>query len=57
MRRRGAQHRDRCAFCRYDLGDIDFKGEIYTRQERLGMLLGTYEKACKPWSPRPGEDT
>lgn len=30
---------------------IDFKGEIYTRQERQGMLLGTYEKACKPWSP------
>jgi dimethylglycine dehydrogenase len=30
---------------------IDFKGEIYTRQERKGMLLGTYEKACKPWSP------
>ncbi len=30
---------------------IDFKGEIYTRQERNGVLLGTYEKACKPWSP------
>ena len=30
---------------------IDFKGEIYTRQERQGLLLGTYEKACKPWSP------
>ncbi|MEM7240807.1 MAG: FAD-dependent oxidoreductase [Pseudomonadota bacterium] len=30
---------------------IDFKGEIYVRQERKGMLLGTYEKACKPWSP------
>lgn len=30
---------------------IDFKGEIYTRQERGGMLLGTYERACKPWSP------
>ena len=29
---------------------IDFKGEIYTRQERTGMLLGTYEKACVPWS-------
>ncbi|MEQ8737212.1 MAG: FAD-dependent oxidoreductase, partial [Hoeflea sp.] len=28
-----------------------FKGEIYTRQERSGNLLGTYEKACKPWSP------
>lgn len=31
---------------------IDFKGEIYTRQERTGMLLGTYEKACVPWSPQ-----
>ena len=30
---------------------IDFKGEIYTRQEGKGILLGTYEKACKPWSP------
>ncbi|MCW1933623.1 GcvT family protein [Pararhodobacter zhoushanensis] len=33
------------------VGVIDFKGEIYTRQERQGILLGTYEKACKPWSP------
>lgn len=33
------------------VGVKDFKGEIYTRQERNGMLLGTYEKACKPWSP------
>ncbi len=32
------------------VGVIDFKGEIYTRQERNGLLLGTYEKACKPWS-------
>ena len=32
-------------------GVIDFKGEIYTRQERDGLLLGTYEKACVPWSP------
>ncbi|MCH8465253.1 MAG: FAD-dependent oxidoreductase, partial [Roseinatronobacter sp.] len=30
---------------------IDFKGEIYTRQEGQGILLGTYEKACKPWLP------
>ncbi len=30
---------------------IDFKGEIYTRQEGKGVLLGTYEKACQPWSP------
>ncbi|MBZ8133997.1 FAD-dependent oxidoreductase [Afifella sp. IM 167] len=30
---------------------IDFAGEIYTRQERGGLLLGTYEKAATPWSP------
>ncbi len=30
---------------------IDFKGEIYTRQEGQGILMGTYEKACRPWSP------
>ena len=34
------------------VGVIDFKGEIYTRQERTGLLLGTYEKACVPWSPQ-----
>ncbi|RVB74633.1 FAD-dependent oxidoreductase [Mesorhizobium sp. M6A.T.Cr.TU.014.01.1.1] len=33
------------------IGVMDLKGEIYTRQERNGILLGTYEKACKPWSP------
>jgi len=31
---------------------IDFKAEIYMRQERSGMLLGTYEKDCRPWSPK-----
>ena len=31
---------------------IDFGGEIYMRQEGEGMLLGTYEQACLPWSPR-----
>jgi dimethylglycine dehydrogenase len=31
---------------------IDFAGEIYTRQERGGMLLGTYESAATPWSPK-----
>jgi dimethylglycine dehydrogenase len=31
---------------------IDFGGEIYVRQERQGMLLGTYEQAATPWSPR-----
>ncbi|MFI4878460.1 MAG: FAD-dependent oxidoreductase, partial [Steroidobacterales bacterium] len=30
---------------------IDFEGEIYLRQERGGMLLGTYERAGVPWSP------
>ena len=29
---------------------IDFEAEIYTRQEGQGLLLGTYEKACQPWS-------
>src|SRR5690349_21190756 len=31
---------------------LDFAGENYIRQERGGMLLGTYEQACVPWSPR-----
>ncbi len=31
---------------------IDFEGEIYQRQERGGMLIGTYERAGVPWSPR-----
>jgi dimethylglycine dehydrogenase len=31
---------------------IDFKAEIYMRQERSGMVLGTYEKACVPWQPQ-----
>ena len=30
---------------------IDFEGELYLRQERGGMLLGTYEHAGVPWSP------
>lgn len=30
---------------------IDFDGELYLRQERGGMLMGTYERAGKPWSP------
>ena len=29
---------------------VDFDGELYLRQERGGMLMGTYEKACRPWS-------
>jgi dimethylglycine dehydrogenase len=29
---------------------MDFKGEIYIRQEGDGMLLGTYEQDSRPWS-------
>ncbi len=31
---------------------VDFDGELYLRQEQNGMLMGTYEKDCKPWSPK-----
>jgi dimethylglycine dehydrogenase len=31
---------------------IDFKSEIYMRQERDGLVLGTYEQDCRPWSPK-----
>jgi dimethylglycine dehydrogenase len=31
---------------------IDFKAETYMRQERSGLVLGTYERACVPWQPR-----
>ena len=31
---------------------IDFEGEIYLRQERAGMLMGTYERAGVPWSEK-----
>ena len=31
---------------------IDFEAEIYMRQERQGLLLGTYERAGVPWSPK-----
>ena len=31
---------------------IDFEGEIYLRQERRGVLLGTYEHNGVPWSPQ-----
>ena len=31
---------------------IDFKSEIYMRQERSGLVFGTYEQACKPWQPQ-----
>ena len=36
----------------YGIGAIDFGGEIYTRAEAGGLLLGTYERACRPWSVR-----
>ncbi len=31
---------------------IDFKSEIYMRQERSGLVLGTYEQDCRPWQPK-----
>jgi dimethylglycine dehydrogenase len=34
----------------------DFTGEIYLRQEGKGVLLGTYEQACVPWSPHHTPD-
>ncbi|HVH02785.1 MAG TPA: FAD-dependent oxidoreductase [Amaricoccus sp.] len=34
------------------VGVLDLPGEIYSRQERGGVLLGTYEKDCRPWSPK-----
>ncbi len=33
-------------------GAVDFDGELYLRQEQMGMLMGTYEKSCNPWSPK-----
>ena len=36
----------------YGIGAVDFGGEIYTRAEAGGLLLGTYEQACVPWSER-----
>jgi dimethylglycine dehydrogenase len=29
---------------------VDYEGNAYTRQEHQGVLLGTYEPACKPWA-------
>ncbi len=34
------------------LGTIDFGGEIYTRQEGQGLLVGTYEQAAVAWQRR-----
>jgi dimethylglycine dehydrogenase len=31
---------------------VDFKGEVYMRQEGAGLLLGTYESNGVPWSLR-----
>ncbi|MDX1689673.1 MAG: FAD-dependent oxidoreductase [Acidimicrobiia bacterium] len=31
-------------------GVLDFGGELYLRQEGMGMLMGTYEQAGKPWA-------
>ncbi len=33
------------------LPTTDYFGEIYMRQEGKGVLLGTYEKDCRVWSP------
>lgn len=29
---------------------VDYEGNAYTRQEAKGVLLGTYEPGCVPWS-------
>jgi dimethylglycine dehydrogenase len=39
-------------FDKEQLHVIDFEGEIYLRQERGGMLMGTYERQGVPWSPQ-----
>ena len=31
---------------------IDFGAECYLRQEGKGIVLGAYERACVPWSPK-----
>ena len=31
---------------------IDFGAECYLRQEGRGIVLGAYERACVPWSPK-----
>ncbi|MGQ0676165.1 MAG: GcvT family protein [Rhodospirillales bacterium] len=38
------------------LATQDYTGEIYMRQEGKGVLLGTYEQACVPWSPEKTPD-
>ena len=39
------------AFGRELLPTSDYSGEIYMRQERNGVLMGTYEQDCRVWSP------
>ncbi len=29
---------------------VDYEGNAYTRQEQQGLLIGTYENNCVPWS-------
>ena len=29
---------------------VDYEGNVYTRQEHAGLLVGTYEPACQPWA-------
>ena len=31
---------------------VDFGGDIYMREESGGILMGTYERDYRPWSPR-----
>jgi len=33
------------------LPTTDYSGEIYMRQEGKGVLMGTYERDCRVWSP------
>ncbi|MCL4768373.1 MAG: FAD-dependent oxidoreductase [Hyphomicrobiaceae bacterium] len=33
------------------LPTTDYSGEIYLRQEGKGVLMGTYERDCRVWSP------
>ncbi len=38
------------------INTTDFTGEIYLRQEGQGVLLGTYEQDCVPWSAHKTPD-
>jgi dimethylglycine dehydrogenase len=38
------------------INTTDFDGEIYLRQEGKGVLLGTYEQDCRPWSEHETPD-